>query len=262
MRLIISEKNIGYLAAFFIKERLLAAGGGKFVLALPTGGTAVDMYKNLADMHKKVEISFKNVITFNLDEYIGLPQDHKESYHTFMNENLFKHIDIDKKNIHIPDGNAKDPAKEGRDYEDKIKEAGGIDLFIGGLGENGHIAFNEPYSSLSSYTRDKQLDIHTIIANSRFFDNDISKVPKTAMTMGIKTILETREVLLLVTGEKKGNALKELIEGAVSQAYPATALQLHKSLVVMTDEAACTDLKVGTYRYFKRLKDEFSHIYA
>ncbi|MDR1951935.1 MAG: glucosamine-6-phosphate deaminase [Elusimicrobiota bacterium] len=265
MRLIISDKNIGHLAAFFIKERLNAANPTReknFVIGLPTGGTAVDMYKNLIDLYNKKEISFANVTTFNLDEYVGIPKDHKESYHTFMEEKFFKYVDIDKSKINIPDGNASDLLKEGRDYEDKIKKAGGIDLFIGGLGENGHVAFNEPYSSLNSYTRDKQLNTNTIIANSRFFDNDISKVPKTAMTVGIRTILETKEVLLLVTGEKKASALKHLVEGAVSQAWPATALQFHRKLVVITDEAACNELRVGTYRYFKKLKDEFSHLYA
>ncbi|MDR2772195.1 MAG: glucosamine-6-phosphate deaminase [Elusimicrobiota bacterium] len=265
MRLIISDKGIGRLAAFFIKERIIEAkpnADKKFVLGLPTGGTAVDMYKSLVELYKNKELSFKNIVSFNLDEYIGLPQDHPESYHTFMEKNFFRHIDIAKENINIPNGNAADPVKEGQDYEVKIKKAGGIDLFIGGLGENGHIAFNEPYSSLSSYTRDKQLNINTVIANSRFFENDMEKVPKTAMTMGIQTILETKEVLLLVTGEKKASALQHLVEGAVSQAWPATALQLHRKLVVITDEAACDKLTVGTYRYFKRLRDEFSHLYA
>ncbi|MDR2860871.1 MAG: glucosamine-6-phosphate deaminase [Elusimicrobiota bacterium] len=265
MRLIISDKNIGHLAAFFIKERLNAANSSpdkNFVLGLPTGGTAVDMYKNLVDLYNNKEIAFNNVTTFNLDEYVGLPHDHKESYHSFMQENLFRHINIDKNKVNIPNGNAPDLAKEGRDYEEKIKKAGGIDLFIGGLGENGHVAFNEPYSSLSSYTRDKQLDVNTIIANSRFFDNDISKVPKSAMTMGIQTILDAKEVLLLVKGEKKALALKHLVEGSISQEWPATALQLHRKLVVLTDEAACNELTVKTYRYFKRLKDEFSYLYA
>jgi glucosamine-6-phosphate deaminase len=271
MRLIISDKNIGHLAAFFVKERVaayaanavaIATATKNFVLGLPTGGTAVDMYKNLVSLYNNKEISFKNVTTFNLDEYVGLAQDHKESYHSFMQENLFRFIDIDKNNIHIPNGNASDLLAEGQAYEDKIKKSGGIDLFIGGLGENGHIAFNEPYSSLASYTRDKQLDINTLIANSRFFDNDINKVPKTAMTMGIQTILDAKEVLLLVTGEKKSIALKHLVEGSISQMYPATALQLHRKLVVLTDEAACGDLTVKTYRYFKRLNDEFSHLYA
>jgi glucosamine-6-phosphate deaminase len=261
MRLIISEKNIGHLAAFFVKERINEAkptSEKNFVLGLPTGGTAVDMYKNLINLYKNKEISFKNITTFNLDEYIGLPESHSESYHSFMNENLFKHIDIDKNKINIPNGNAKDIAAEYKSYEERIKQSGGIDLFIGGLGENGHIAFNEPYSSLDSYTRDKQLNISTIIANSRFFDNDLEKVPKTAMTMGIKTILETKEVLLLVTGEKKATALRHLVEGAISHKWPATALQLHRKLVVITDEQACNELTVGTYRYFKKLKDEFS----
>ncbi|MDR0485317.1 MAG: glucosamine-6-phosphate deaminase [Elusimicrobiota bacterium] len=272
MRLIISEKNIGYLASLFIKDRMKSAadsldkgsGGGaknkNFVLGLPTGGTAIDMYKNLIALYEKKEISFKNAATFNLDEYIGLPENHKESYHSFMRENFFKHVDIEADNINIPNGNVADPIKEGQLYEEKIKKAGGIDLLVCGLGENGHIAFNEPYSSLDSYTRDKQLDISTIIANSRFFDNDIKKVPKTALTMGIKTMLEAREVLLLVSGEKKSFALKQLVEGSVSQKWPATALQLHRKLVVITDEAACNELTVGTYRYFKRLKDEFSEL--
>jgi glucosamine-6-phosphate deaminase len=265
MRLIISDKNVGHLAAFFVKERLLAACPTlekNFVLGLPTGSTAIDMYKNLIEFYKKKEINFKNVTSFNLDEYVGIPEDHKESYHTFMKMNFFDHVDMDKSKINIPNGNAPDLAKEGRDYEDRIKAAGGIDLFIGGLGENGHVAFNEPHSSLASFTRDKQLDKNTVIANSRFFDNDINKVPKVAMTMGIQTIMNAKEVLLLVTGEKKALALRHLVEGAVSHTWPATALQFHRKLVVITDEAACNELTVKTYRYFKWLKDEFSYMYA
>ncbi|MDR2709592.1 MAG: glucosamine-6-phosphate deaminase [Elusimicrobiota bacterium] len=265
MRLIITDKNVGHLAAFFVKERMAAAKpteNKNFVLGLPTGSTAIDMYKSLIELYRRKEIYFDNVTTFNLDEYVGLPEDDKESYHTFMYENFFKYIKIDKKKINIPNGNAPDLIKEGEEYEEKIAKAGGLDLFIGGLGENGHVAFNEPYSSLSSITRDKQLDKNTIIANSRFFGNDPTKVPKTAMTMGMQTILNAKEVLLLVTGEKKALALKHLVEGAISHAWPATVLQMHRKLVVIVDEASCNELTLKTYRYFKRLKDEFSHIYA
>ncbi|HET9130687.1 MAG TPA: glucosamine-6-phosphate deaminase, partial [Terriglobia bacterium] len=153
-----------------------------FILGLPTGSSPIGTYKELVAMHKAGKVSFKNVITFNMDEYVNLPEDHPESYHSFMKTNLFNHIDIPKENINILNGNAKDLEKECADYEAKIKKAGGIHLFLGGIGPDGHIAFNEPGSSLASRTRIKTLTHDTIIANSRFFGNDINKVPKTALT--------------------------------------------------------------------------------
>lgn len=263
MRLVITNANLGKWACEYVKEKVAkhnVASKNNFVLGLPTGGTAVDMYKNFVDAYKKQQLSFKNITTFNMDEYIGLPKDHSQSYYTFMQENLFKHVDIDQNNINIPDGNAKNIKQECLDYEEKIVKAGGIDLFIGGVGENGHIAFNEPYSSLSSKTRDKELNKNTILANSRFFDNNLSLVPTTAITVGIDTLLQSREVMILVGGVKKAQALQQCIEGAVSHLWPISVLQFHKKAIIVADEEASSELKVKTYKYFKDLEDEYSHI--
>ena len=190
MRLII-EKNYEALsnwAAEHVIERIRAfnpTAERPFVLGLPTGSSPEGMYAQLVKANKEGRVSFKHVITFNMDEYVGLPESHPESYHSFMARNLFDHIDCPKENIHILNGNAKDLEAECKAYEEKIAAAGGIDLFIGGIGPDGHIAFNEPCSSLTSRTRIKTLTSDTIIANSRFFDNDINKVPKHALTVGV-----------------------------------------------------------------------------
>ena len=189
-----------------------------------------------------------------MDEYIGLPDGHPESYHSFMWNNFFSHIDIKKEHVHILNGNAADPLKECADYEEAIKAAGGIDLFLGGIGPDGHIAFNEPGSSLSSRTRIKTLTTDTIIANSRFFEGDVNKVPKTAMTVGVGTVMDAREVLILVNGHSKARALQQAVEGAVNQMWTITALQLHPHGIIVADEAACAELKVGTYNYFKDIE--------
>ena len=165
----------------------------KFVLGLPTGSSPIGMYKNLVKACQEGRVSFKNVVTFNMDEYVGLPEEHPESYHSFMATNLFNHIDCPKENIHILNGNAEDLEAECEHYEAMIREAGGIDLFIGGIGPDGHIAFNEPFSSLTSRTRQKTLTTDTIIANSRFFEGDVNKVPKTALTVGVGTVMDARD---------------------------------------------------------------------
>ena len=169
-----------------------------FILGLPTGSSPMGTYNELIRMHKDGLVSFNNVITFNMDEYVGLPKEHPESYHSFMWNNFFNHVDIQKNNVNILNGNAKDLNKECEEYEKKIKKAGGIHLFLGGIGPDGHIAFNEPGSSLASRTRIKTLTYDTIVANSRFFDNDITKVPKTALTVGVATILDAKEVVIRV----------------------------------------------------------------
>ena len=225
-----------------------------FVLGLPTGSSPLGMYKALIEANKAGKVSFQHVVTFNMDEYIGLPEGHPESYHSFMWNNFFSHIDIKKEHVHILNGNAADPLKECADYEEAIKAAGGIDLFLGGIGPDGHIAFNEPGSSLSSRTRIKTLTTDTIIANSRFFEGDVNKVPKTAMTVGVGTVMDAREVLILVNGHSKARALQQAVEGAVNQMWTITALQLHPHGIIVADEAACAELKVGTYNYFKDIE--------
>ena len=227
-----------------------------FVLGLPTGGTPLGTYAELIRRHKAGEVSFRHVITFNMDEYIGLPKDHEQSYYTFMWTNFFSHIDILPENAHILNGNAEDIKAECEQYEAKIKEVGGIDLFMGGIGPDGHIAFNEPGSSLTSRTRVKSLTTDTIIANSRFFDNDLNKVPKTAVTVGVGTVMDAREVMILANGHNKARAIREAVEGPVSQRWTITCLQLHPHGIIVCDEEACDELTVGTYCYFKDIEKD------
>ena len=192
MRVIIESdyQALSQWAANYVASKINAANPTPekpFVLGCPTGSSPLGMYKALIELNKQGKVSFQNVVTFNMDEYVGLPEDHPESYHTFMWKNFFNHIDIKKENVHILNGNAEDLEAECANYEKQIAEIGGIDLFMGGIGPDGHIAFNEPGSSLSSRTRIKTLTTDTIIANSRFFDNDVNKVPKTALTVGVGT---------------------------------------------------------------------------
>lgn len=225
-----------------------------FVLGLPTGSTPLGTYKELINLHKRGKLSFENVITFNMDEYIGLDENHPQSYHYFMQENFFKHINIKQKNIHILNGMTKDYAKECADYEEQIKACGGIDLFLGGVGSDGHIAFNEPGSSLSSRTRVKTLTTETVKANSRFFDNDISKVPTTALTVGVGTITDAREVMILASGQNKARALHHAVEGSINHMWPVSILQMHQHAVIVCDEDATRELKADTVKYFKDIE--------
>ena len=185
---------------------------------------------------------------------VGLPESHPESYHSFMAKNFFDHVDCPKENIHILNGNAEDLEAECAHYEQMIEEAGGIDLFIGGIGPDGHIAFNEPGSSLTSRTRMKTLTTDTIVANSRFFDNDVNKVPTTALTVGVGTVMSAREVMILVNGHNKTRALQAAVEGPVTQMWTISVLQLHQHGIIVADEAATDELKVSTYRYFKDIE--------
>ncbi|HPD19176.1 MAG TPA: glucosamine-6-phosphate deaminase, partial [Candidatus Goldiibacteriota bacterium] len=198
MRLIIQNnyEAVSKWTANYIVRKILDFKPTKekpFVLGLPTGSTPVGTYKEIIKLHKAGKISFKNVVTFNMDEYVNVPEDDPGSYHYFMKTNFFDFIDIPKQQINILNGNTKDPVKECTVYERKIKNAGGIELFLGGMGSNGHVAFNEPMSSLLSKTRMVNLTYETRIANSRFFDDDVNKVPESALTVGINTIMEARE---------------------------------------------------------------------
>ena len=227
-----------------------------FVLGLPTGSSPMGMYALLVKAVEQGEVSFRHVVTFNMDEYVGLPESHPQSYHSFMAANLFDHIDCPRENIHILNGNAADLVAECRNYEQMIADAGGIDLFIGGIGPDGHIAFNEPFSSLSSRTRVKTLTTDTRIANSRFFGGDADKVPGQALTVGVGTVMDAREVMILCNGHGKARALQAAIEGPVTQAWTISALQTHRHGIIVCDELACDELKLGTYRYFKDIERE------
>jgi glucosamine-6-phosphate deaminase len=227
-----------------------------FVLGLPTGSSPLGTYAELISLNKKGVVSFKDIITFNMDEYVGLPREHPESYYSFMWNNFFSHIDIKKENANILDGNAEDLEAECARYEEKIQKVGGIRLFLGGIGPDGHIAFNEPASSLSSRTRIKKLTYDTIVANSRFFDNDVNKVPKTALTVGVGTVMDAEEVLIIVNGHNKARALQHAIEGSVNHMWTISALQMHPKGIIVCDEGAAVELKVGTSKYFKDIESE------
>ena len=226
----------------------------KFLLGLPTGSSPMGTYRELIALVDKGKVSFRNVITFNMDEYVGIPEDHPQSYHSFMRDNLFSRIDIPGANVNILDGNASDLEAECTRYEGTIKDLGGIDLFFGGVGADGHIAFNEPGSSLSSRTRVKTLTMETRAMNSRFFDGDSDKVPPTALTVGVGTIMDSREVLVLVSGHKKARALGHAIEEGVNHLWTVSCLQLHPRGIVVADEDATMELKVGTVRYFNEIE--------
>ena len=223
-------------------------------MGCPTGSSPLGMYKALIELYKEGKVSFENVVTFNMDEYVGLPEDHPESYHSFMWNNFFSHINIKKENVHILNGNAEDLEAECAAYEAAIEAAGGVDLFMGGIGPDGHVAFNEPFSSLQSRTRIKTLTTDTIIANSRFFDNDVNKVPKTALTVGVGTVMAAKEVLILCNGHNKARALHAAVEGPVCQEWTISGLQMHPHGIIVCDEAATAELKVATYKYFKDIE--------
>lgn len=259
MRIIIQDTatQVAQWAARYIAYRINnnnKADNTPFVLGLPTGSTPLETYAELIRLCKAGKVSFANVVTFNMDEYVGLAEDHPQSYHSFMWNNFFGHIDIKPENVNILNGNAADLKYECLAYEEKIKEAGGIDLFLGGLGEDGHVAFNEPFSSLNSRTRIKTLTRDTIAANSRFFGNDEELVPKQALTVGVATILEAWEVVILATGQKKARALHYAIEEGYNHKWTVSAIQTHPRSMVICDEMATYELKVGTYFYFKEIE--------
>ncbi len=261
MRIIITPeyKTLSKWAANYIVEQINAANPTSekpFVLGLPTGSSPLGTYAELIRLHKENKVSFKNVITFNMDEYVGIPKEHPESYYSFMWNNFFNHVDVQPQNVNILNGNAEDLEKECADYEQKIKDAGGIDLFMGGIGPDGHIAFNEPGSSLNSLTRIKTLNYDTRVANSRFFDNDINAVPKYSLTVGVKTIMDAKCVMILVNGHNKARALQKVVEEGVSHMWTVSALQLHPKGIIVCDEDATYELKVGTYKYFKDLEKD------
>ncbi|XP_015793463.1 glucosamine-6-phosphate isomerase 1 [Tetranychus urticae] len=258
MRLIILDKSedVALWAAKYIRKCINTFNPGPdrlFNLGLPTGSTPLGTYRQLINFYKEGTVSFKYVRTFNMDEYVGLPRDHPESYHSFMFNNFFKHIDIDPINVNILDGNAPDLEAECNAYEKKISDCGGIELFVGGIGPDGHIAFNEPGSSLSSRTRVKTLAMDTILANARFFDGDITKVPHEALTVGVATVMDAREVMILITGAAKAFALHKAIEEGVSHMWTVSALQMHPKTTLICDEDATLELKVKTVKYFKSL---------
>jgi glucosamine-6-phosphate deaminase len=259
MRILIKKdiNEVGQWAADYVIKKIIdykPTSAKPFVLGLPTGSSPIETYKEIIRRHKAGDISFKNVVTFNMDEYIGIPESHSQSFHFFMRYNLFNHIDIPEQNINILDGNAPDLEKECIEYEKKISKFGGIELFLGGIGNDGHIAFNEPGSSLTSRTRIKSLCYNTILANSRFFDNNITKVPTKALTVGIGTVMDAKEVLIIITGFTKARALREVVEGSISHMWTVSMLQMHQKGIIVCDDPATMELQVETVKYFRDIE--------
>jgi len=258
MRLVIQDtpKEVGELVSGYVIKRIndfKPTATKPFVLGLPTGSSPLVVYKALVKAFSEGKVSFQHVITFNMDEYCDLARDHPESYHSFMWENLFRHIDIQPQNANLLDGNAPDLDAECASYEEKIKTLGGIKLFLAGIGPDGHIAFNEPGSSLSSRTRIKTLAQETVVANARFFGGDLSQVPRMALTVGVGTVLDAEEVLVIITGTHKAYALAKCIEEGVNHMFTVSAIQMHPHSIVVCDEDATLELRVRTAKYFKSL---------
>jgi glucosamine-6-phosphate deaminase len=234
-----------YVAAR-IKSHEDPGSGRPFVLGLPTGASPLGTYRELIRIHRECGLSFARVKTFNMDEYLGVGPDHPQSYHVYMRENFFNALDIKLENTWLPDGLAPDPDAECRAYEEAIAAAGGIDLFLGGLGSNGHIAFNEPGSSPDSRTRAVVLSEETRIANARYFGGDMEKVPKMALTVGIGTIMDAREVLIIASGSAKAEPLRSALENAPSPWKPLSCLRAHPRFLILCDEEAAAGIGRGT----------------
>ena len=241
MEIVIKEtyEEMSQLAARLIAE--IIRRKPRAVIGLATGSTPLGTYRELIRIHKDEGLDFSQVVSFNLDEYVGLPKDNEQSYHYFMWENLFKHINIVPANVHIPDSMAADLKEACDTFEIEIDDHGGIDVQLLGIGHNGHIAFNEPGSSLGSRTRIKTLTEKTRQDNARFF-NSIDEVPKYCITMGIGTILEARKLVLLANGENKAEAIQATLEGPITVSVPASAIQLHPDVTVIMDRAAASKL--------------------
>jgi glucosamine-6-phosphate deaminase len=239
LRILDSYDAMSKEAASIVADRLRRKPN--LVLGLATGSTPLGLYQELIRMHKEEGLSFAKVTTFNLDEYVGLPRTHDQSYYYFMWENLFKHIDIDPRYIHVPDGMANDVESHCEWYDNEIRKWGGIDLQILGIGANGHIAFNEPGSSLGSRTRIKTLTEQTIKDNARFF-TAMEEVPRLAITMGIGTIMEAKEVILLANKTSKADAIKSAVEGPITHMVPASIIQMHRKAYVIIDKDAASKL--------------------
>lgn len=254
MKLIIKDNydQICDITAEYIMRKINSCQKNFFVLGLPTGSTPLGVYKRLIQYFNQGILSFKNVITFNMDEYVGLNSKNENSYDYFMRTNFFNFIDIPEENINLLNGTAFDLKKECIDYENKIKKYS-IDLFLCGIGSDGHMAFNEPGSSLNSITRVKTLCQETIDSNSRFF-NDYNIIPTQALTVGIKTIMDAREIIMMASGRNKALAIKNIIEEPISSQWTASKLQEHPKCMILCDQAATDELKVKTVRYFKNLE--------
>ena len=229
-----------------------------FVFGLPSGSTPLGMFEHLAKYYKEGKVSFENVVFFGMGEYVGIGAGDEHGFQYYLWDKFLKYVNIKKEHVHFLDGLTTNFTKECVDYEALIKKYGGVNLFIGGVGVDGHIAFNEPYSSLCSRTRAKMLTPSTIKANSRFFDNDVSKVPPLVLTIGISTMMDAEEVMILASGSAKAEAIKHAVEDGVTHVWPISALQQHPHGIIACDEAATAKLSAETVKYFKEInKNKF-----
>ncbi len=243
MRFIITKnyQTLSKLAADYVIKQIRKKP--KSVLALATGQTPVNFYHELAKASRKKSVNFSQIKTFNLDEYVGVAKEDKHSYHYYMRQKFFKYVDLKKENIFIPDGLATDLKRECQNYELAIKKSGGIDLLILGIGHDGHLAFNEPGSSFTSKTRMVKLALSTRRVNAKFFNKHISLVPQKAITMGLATIRQAKNILLLAAGKEKAGIVAKAIEGKVTTQVPASILQRHKRVTVILDKEAARKLR-------------------
>ena len=249
MEVIIQPSHqLAVIASEIIRDALLKKPN--LVLGLATGSTPIGLYKALVRMHKEDGLDFSRVTTFNLDEYVNISREHPQSYHTFMAKHFFDHVNISVENQHIPQNTAKNHETFCARYEEAIERVGGIDIQVLGIGTDGHIGFNEVGSSLASRTRIVTLTESTLVANAIHFGGDVSTVPEMAITMGIGTIMQVKQCLLLACGTSKSEAIAKAIEGPITVMMPASALQMHPNTVVLIDEAAASNLK--EVEYYKR----------
>ena len=262
MRLIITEEHVGDWAAYFIAKRILdfnPTEHNPFVLGIPGGGTVLPMYERLVQFHQDGVLSFKNVVFFNTGEYLGISPSNVNSFYSTINTRFFNFVDAELKNIHLLNSLAEDIKEEGQRYEELIKSYGGVHLWICGLGDDGHLAFNEPGSSLTSRTRDKELTFETRVANAKFFNGKVELVPKIALTIGVGTLLDAQEIVVLAQGSAKSRALQVSIEEGINHLYPASALQMHTKATFVASEEAVVDIRVRTYGYHKEVEAKNIH---
>ncbi|MDP2886073.1 MAG: glucosamine-6-phosphate deaminase [Ignavibacteria bacterium] len=261
MRIIIHDnyEALSKWTAYYIAKRIkdfIPTTEKPFVLALPAGISPVGTYQQLISLHQEGKVTFRNVVAFGLNEYAGIPEDHPQSHHSVLWNNFFGQIDIQPENVRLLDGNAADYDRECHDYEENIKTSGGIHLFLGSIGPDGHIGFNEPGSSLSSRTRIKTITSGARAANARWFGNDINKVPKTGLTMGVGTLMDAEEVVMVISGFNKARALQKILECEVNHMWTVSMLQLHQHGMIVCDDEATMELKVGTVKYFRDIEKE------
>ena len=261
MRILIhdSYEALSKWTAYYIASRINEfnpSSSKPFVLGVPAGISPVGTFQQLISLHEVGKVSFRNVVAFGLNEYVGLPEDHPQSHHSVLWNNFFSHIDIPPENVRLLNGSAPDFERECRSFEESIRLAGGMHLFLGSIGPDGHVGFNEPGSSLSSRTRIKTITHGARSANARWFGNDINKVPKTGLTMGVATIMDAEEVVIVISGFSKARALQQIVEGEVNHMWTVSMIQLHRHGMIVCDEDATMELKVGTVRYFTDIEKE------